>query len=1017
MLTATTVTVSPVMGVYGGVADITAQLATSSGPLSGERVEFYLATTHLGSAITDNNGMASIAGASLASFHTGTYFNAAVVAFNGTGAYSSSAGLDDLSVTPVPLTVTANNQSKLYGAAPPTLTPSYTGFVNGDTPASLGSPPTLSTTATAASHVAGSPYAVNASGAVDSDYTISYVAGSLTVTTAPLSITANNQLNVYGAALPTLSASYTGFVNGDTAASLTTPPTLTTTATAASHVAGGPYAVTASGAVDTDYTISYFAGSLNVITAPLSITANNQVKTYGAALPALSASYTGFVNGDTQASLTALPTLGTAATAASHVAGNPYAVTASGAADADYTISYLAGSLNVITAPLTITADNQTKVYGAALPTLTASYAGLVNGDTTGNLATLPTLSTSATTTGDVSGNPYPIVAAGAADGDYAIGYVAGSLNVTPAPLTVAVNDFTKVYGQANPAFTGTITGILNGDDIVFHATSTAGPYSDVAGGPYAITFTQLTGAKVGDYAINAPGGLITPGSLTVTPAPLTVMVADQSKVYGQVNPTPTGATSGVLNGDDVSLVYATTAGPFSDVRPGGYAITASGLLGAKAGDYSFGVVGGSVTTGRLTIVPAPLAVVVHDATKVYGQTNPGFSGTVAGVLNGDDVAAGYATTATAASGVAGGPYAITVAGLSGTKAVDYAVTNSAPGGLAVTPAPLTVSAVGSSKTYGGANPAFIAAYDGFVLGEGPGALTGNLGFDTSATSASHVGSYAVSPSGLTSANYAIRPLGGSLGVTPAPLQVSALDATKVYGRAVPSLSASYAGFVNGDTSASLARPASLATTATAGSHVGTYPIVLGGVGSPDYTASYADGTLSVTPATLTVTADNSVKPFVGPLPPLRATYRGLVNGDTPASLARPVVLSTPATASSPAGFYPILASGGGAADYAIVDVGGSLEIQAPIPTPRDPGPSAFVASLYGDLTGRAPNASALDHYLSQLSQGVSGASVARQIYRSIGARTFRQQHHGHAISAAKALANAKRAQRLATTA
>ena len=136
----------------------------------------------------------------------------------------------------------------------PTLTASYTGFVNGDTSASLTTQPTLTTTATASSHVAGNPYTITASGAVDSDYTITYVAGTLTVTTAALTITANNQTKVYGAALPTLTASYTGFVNGDTSASLTTQPTLTTTATASSHVAGNPYTITASGAVDSDYT-------------------------------------------------------------------------------------------------------------------------------------------------------------------------------------------------------------------------------------------------------------------------------------------------------------------------------------------------------------------------------------------------------------------------------------------------------------------------------------------------------------------------------------------------------------------------------------------------------------------------------------------------------------------------------------------------------------------------------------------------------------------------------------------
>src|SRR5208283_195132 len=175
-------------------------------------------------------------------------------------------------------TITANDQAKVYGAALPALTAGYSGFVNGDSSASLTTLPTLSTTATATSHVAGSPYAITVSAAVDSDYTITYDSGTLTVTPAELTITADNQTKVYGAALPALTASYSGFVNGDSSASLTTLPTLSTTATATSHVAGSPYAITASGAVDSDYTISYDSGTLTVTPAALTITAKNATK-------------------------------------------------------------------------------------------------------------------------------------------------------------------------------------------------------------------------------------------------------------------------------------------------------------------------------------------------------------------------------------------------------------------------------------------------------------------------------------------------------------------------------------------------------------------------------------------------------------------------------------------------------------------------------------------------------------------------------------------------------------------
>jgi hypothetical protein len=88
------------------------------------------------------------------------------------------------------------------------------------------------------------------------------VSSTLTVNPAALTVTADNQTKAYGAANPTLTVSYSGFVNGDTAASLTTPPTVSTTATTASPV--GTYPITASGAVSANYTISYVSGTLTI---------------------------------------------------------------------------------------------------------------------------------------------------------------------------------------------------------------------------------------------------------------------------------------------------------------------------------------------------------------------------------------------------------------------------------------------------------------------------------------------------------------------------------------------------------------------------------------------------------------------------------------------------------------------------------------------------------------------------------------------------------------------------------
>ena len=58
---------------------------------------------------------------------------------------------------------------------------------------------------------------------------------SITVTAAPLKITASSPAMAYGGAVPAITPIYDGFVNGDTAASLTVPPTCSTTATSSSR--------------------------------------------------------------------------------------------------------------------------------------------------------------------------------------------------------------------------------------------------------------------------------------------------------------------------------------------------------------------------------------------------------------------------------------------------------------------------------------------------------------------------------------------------------------------------------------------------------------------------------------------------------------------------------------------------------------------------------------------------------------------------------------------------------------
>jgi hypothetical protein len=184
--------------------------------------------------------------------------------YSPTGNFVLSLGLTTMTANPAPLTITADDKTRSYAVANPAFTVSYSGFVNGDTSGSLGGSLSCTTTATISSHVA--TYPITCSGQTSSNYTISYAPGALTLTKAPLTITANDAKRITTAGNPPFTVAYTGFVNGDTSSSLGGTLACTTSAVPASPI--GTYPINCTGQTTTDYTISYVAGTLSVLVAP-----------------------------------------------------------------------------------------------------------------------------------------------------------------------------------------------------------------------------------------------------------------------------------------------------------------------------------------------------------------------------------------------------------------------------------------------------------------------------------------------------------------------------------------------------------------------------------------------------------------------------------------------------------------------------------------------------------------------------------------------------------------------------
>jgi hypothetical protein len=456
------------------------------------------ASSGLAPAYSVVSGPATISGNSVTITGAGTVVLRASQA--GNSSYAPAPEVDrSFVVNKAPLTARAVDKSKVYGASNPALTGQYIGLVNGDTNSAIAAP-SISTTATANSPVG--TYPITQSGGSAANYTLTLENGTLTVTKAPLTVTAENQTRVYGAANSTVTLSYAGFVNNETASAIS-PPIASTPATTGSGV--GTYPITLAGGSAANYTLTLVNGTLTVTkaTPTLSWAAPSAI-TYGTALSAtqLNAS-AGSVTGGFAYS----PAAGTVPGAGTQTLNMTFTPT-----DAvNYSTATRSQTLTVNKAALTVTAANQSRPYGAANPAFTFAYTGFVNNDTAASLTTAPTASTSATTA-SLPGT-YPVTLAGGSAANYTLTLANGNLTVTKAPLTATAANKSRIYGAANPAFTIAYAGFVNGDtaaSLAFAPTAGTTATATSLPGVYPIT---LTGGTAANYALT-----LVNGTLTITP-------------------------------------------------------------------------------------------------------------------------------------------------------------------------------------------------------------------------------------------------------------------------------------------------------------------------------------------------------------------------------------------------------------------------------------------------------------------------------------------------------------------
>ncbi|MFL6698768.1 MAG: beta strand repeat-containing protein, partial [Vitreoscilla sp.] len=572
-----------------------------------------------------------------------------------------------------------------------------------------------------------------------------------------------------------------------------------------------------------------------------------------------------------------------------------------------------------------------------------------------------------------------------------------GTLTLNAAGGASSAGTISSPAGALSLGTTGTFTqpggsisagSLLLGGSSGRYALGAAGnQITTVAANAASIAVTSSVDMTVG--SVLSTTGVVSTGAVDLETS-ANLRIAAGASVQGS---SPVVAAGGnFINNAGAGAVTATTgrwlvysAAPTSDTF-GGLSSANTAIWSATAASLPPTSVAASGNRYLFANQPT-LSFRPTDSSKVYGTDAStalastyavsGFDPGIANAYLGDNAATSFTGSpalgspgAAATASVAGGPYGVSIARGTVTPVSGYATTFSGTGLLSVTPKALTITANDASQVYGSATAfagsEFTSA--GLVNGDSVSSLTlASAG----AAATARVGTYAITGSaalGSGLSNYTIGYANGTLSVTPKALTVTANNASHVYGDTTTFSGSEFTstGLVNGDAVTSLALT-SAGAAATAG--VGTYAITGSaalGSGLSNYTIRYANGTLSVTPKALTVTANNAshvygdTTAFSGS----EFTSAGLVNGDTVSSLT---LDSAGAAATAGAGSYAIRGSaarGSGLSNYAVAYANGVLTV-----APR--------VLLYVAQPAQEPFGATNGHLTGQLQGFVNGDTAA----------------------------------------
>ncbi len=747
-------------------------------------------------------------------------------------------------ITPAPATIDVADSGKVFGQADPLFIGIVSGLVND---ADLGTVTYNRTNATV-NDVGNYAEVLDANYTANSNYNVTVNKGDFAITKSEgMTVDADDVVKIYDGnsygvtATSNVSGATIKYWNNATSAyDLDTSPAI-------ANVADSVLTVKFQ-ATDANYYTVTGEATVTINPADATIDVADSGKVFGQADPLFIGIVSGLVNSDDLGTVTYNRTNATV----NDVGNYAEVLDASYTANSNYNVTVNKGDFAITKSEgMTVDADDVVKTYDGN------SYGVTATSNVSG--ATIKYWN-AATSAYDLDASPAIANVADsvltvefqATDANYYTVTGEATVTINPADATIDVADSGKMFGQSDPAFTGTVSGLVSSTDlgtVTYNRTNATvndvGNYAEVLDASYTANSNYNVTVNKGDFAITKSEGM-------------TVDADDVVKTYDG-NSYGVTATSNV-SGATIKYWNAATSAYDLDTSPA-IANVADSVLTVKfqATDANYYTVTGEAT---VTINPADATIDVADSGKVFGQADPLFIGIVSGLVNSDDLGTvTYNRTNATVNDV--GNYA-EVLDASYTANSNYNVTVN-KGDFAITKSEgMTVDADDVIKTYDGNSYGVTATFN--VSGATIkywNAATSAYDLDTSPAIANVADSVLTVKFQATDANYYTVTGEATVTINPADAIIDVADSGKMFGQSDPAFTGTVSGLVS---STDLGTVTYNRTNATV-NDVGNYAEVLDAsyTANSNYNVTVNKGDFAITKSEgMTVDADDVIKTYDG---------------------------------------------------------------------------------------------------------------------------------------------------------